>query len=73
MVSYLPNIDYMTTFSDWLDSPEWQWTPVSNQIDPALRYRRNGRDLAAFTHVDVLYQAYFTAFPGDSPELSVRP
>ena len=27
-----------------------------------FRYRRNGRDLAAFTHVDVLYQAYFTAF-----------
>ena len=34
---------------------------LQNQIDPQLRYRRNGRDLAAFTHVDVLYQAYFTA------------
>jgi hypothetical protein len=33
-----------------------------NQTDPVLRYRRHGRDLAAFTHVDVLYQAYFTAF-----------
>ena len=32
------------------------------QIDPVLRYRRHGRDLAAFTHMDVLYQAYFTAF-----------
>jgi hypothetical protein len=31
-------------------------------IDPTLRYIRNGRDLAAYTHVDVLYQAYFVAF-----------
>jgi hypothetical protein len=31
-------------------------------IDPTLRYLRNGRDLAAYTRVDVLYQAYFVAF-----------
>jgi hypothetical protein len=31
-------------------------------FDPALRYIRNGRDLAAYTHVDVLYQAYLVAF-----------
>jgi hypothetical protein len=31
-------------------------------MDPTLRYIRAGRDLAAFTHVDVLYQAYFVAF-----------
>ncbi|HJY27411.1 MAG TPA: vanadium-dependent haloperoxidase [Pyrinomonadaceae bacterium] len=31
-------------------------------FDPTLRYIRNGRDLAAYTHVDVLYQAYFVAF-----------
>jgi hypothetical protein len=31
-------------------------------MDPTLRYIRNGRDLAAYTHVDVLYQAYFVAF-----------
>lgn len=30
--------------------------------DPSYRYVRNGRDLAAYTRVDVLYQAYFTAF-----------
>jgi hypothetical protein len=36
-------------------------TGEKNQIDPQLRYARNGRDLAAYTHVDVLYQAYFTA------------
>ncbi|MGD1096198.1 MAG: vanadium-dependent haloperoxidase [Bryobacteraceae bacterium] len=62
MVSYLPNLDYMTTFSDWLTVQNGNSTGLQNQIDPVLRYRRVGRDLAAFTHVDVLYQAYFTAF-----------
>jgi hypothetical protein len=62
MASYLPNIDYMTTFSDWLTVQNGNFPGVQNQIDPVLRYRRLGRDLAAFTHLDVLYQAYFTAF-----------
>jgi hypothetical protein len=31
-------------------------------FDPTFRYHRNGRDLAAYTHVDVLYQGYFVAF-----------
>src|SRR5207244_9438042 len=30
--------------------------------DPTFRYLRNGRDLAAYTRVDVLYQGYFVAF-----------
>ncbi len=30
--------------------------------DPTARYLQNGRDLAAYTHVDVLYQGYFVAF-----------
>jgi hypothetical protein len=62
MVSYLPDIDYMDNFADWLTVQNGDVTGLQNQIDPQLRYRRNGRDLAAFTHVDVLYQAYFTAF-----------
>ncbi|HEY2971897.1 MAG TPA: twin-arginine translocation signal domain-containing protein [Pyrinomonadaceae bacterium] len=31
-------------------------------VDPILRHIRNGRDLTAYTRVDVLYQAYFVAF-----------
>jgi len=62
MVSYLPNIDYMTTFSDWLTVQNGSLTGSQNQRDPVLRYRRLGRDLAAFTQLDVLYQAYFVAF-----------
>jgi hypothetical protein len=62
MVSYMPNVDYMTSFHDWLTVQNGNYTGLENQIDSQLRYRRNGRDLAAFTHVDVLYQAYFVAF-----------
>ncbi len=62
MATYLPNIDYGTDFATWLDIQNGVDTGLRNQVDPLLRYRRNGRDLAAFTHVDVLYQAYFTAF-----------
>jgi len=59
----LPNIDYGTSFAEWLDIQNGVPTGKQNQVDTEfLRYRRNGRDLAAFTHVDVLYQAYFTAF-----------
>ena len=61
MQSYLPGIDYMTSFSDWLTVQNGNVTGLQNQIDPVVRYRRLGRDLAAFTHVDVLYEAYFTA------------
>jgi hypothetical protein len=31
-------------------------------FDPTYRFLRMGRDLGAYTRVDVLYQAYFTAF-----------
>ncbi|MBZ5525295.1 MAG: hypothetical protein LAP21_23960 [Acidobacteriia bacterium] len=31
-------------------------------FDPIPRYIHMGRDLASYTHVDVLFQAYFTAF-----------
>ena len=61
-VTYLPNIDYLTKFNEWLDIQNGNEPVLPNTVDPQLRYRRNGRDLAAFTHVDVLYQAYFTAF-----------
>jgi membrane-associated phospholipid phosphatase len=61
MVSYLPDYDYLTSFSDWLTVQNGNYTGLQNQIDPIPRYRRVGRDLAAFAHVDVLFQAYFVA------------
>ena len=62
LMTYLPDIDYMTSFADWLTVQNGDVTGLHNQVDPQLRYARNGRDLSAYTHVDVLYQAYFTAF-----------
>jgi len=61
-ISYLPGIDYMTTFADWLTVQNGNVTGLANQADPQLRYLRSGRDLAAWTHVDVLYQGYLVAF-----------
>jgi hypothetical protein len=60
--TYMPNIDYGTGFDEWLDIQNGVPTGKQNKVDTQFRYQRNGRDLAAFTHVDVLYQAYFTAF-----------
>ncbi|HYL97514.1 MAG TPA: vanadium-dependent haloperoxidase, partial [Blastocatellia bacterium] len=62
MTTYLPKVDYMISFSDWLTVQNGGSTGLKNEVDPKVRFLRNGRDLAAFTHVDVLYQAYFTAF-----------
>lgn len=61
MVSHLPNIDFMTCFADWLTVQNGNLSEQQVQKDPQLRYRRNGRDLAAYTQVDVLFQAYLTA------------
>jgi len=62
LTTYLPNIDYMSDLATWFDVQNGIATGLKNQVDPQPRYLRNGRDLAAYTHVDVLYQAYFTAF-----------
>jgi hypothetical protein len=62
MVTYLPGIDYGTNFTTWLDIQNGVDTGLRSQADPQLRHIRNGRDLAAYTHVDVLFQAYFTAY-----------
>jgi hypothetical protein len=61
IVTYLPDIDYMDNFADWLTVQNGNVTALQNQIDPQLRYRRDGRDLAATTHSDVLYQHFFIA------------
>jgi hypothetical protein len=60
--TFLPGQDFGTTFSEWLQIQNGQATGKSLVFDPVYRFRRNGRDFAAYTHVDVLYQAYFQAF-----------
>ena len=62
MTTYLPGIDYMTDTVTFLEVQNGINTGLSNHVDPTLRCIHDGRGLAAYTHVDVLYQAYFTAF-----------
>ena len=60
-VTYAPNIDYMTDLASYLTVQNGGSTGQVNQVDSQLRFLRDGRDLAAWTHVDVLYQGYFIA------------
>jgi hypothetical protein len=70
--TYLPfgggGKDYMTDFPSWLAVQNGQATNLSslrslpfgpNIPDPTRRYLRDGRGLAAYVHVDVLFEAYF--------------
>lgn len=59
--TYSPGVDYGTDFPSWLDIQNGVDTGLRNQMDSVFRYRRNGRDLAAVTHMDVLFQEYFVA------------
>jgi hypothetical protein len=57
------------TFNDFMTSPG-VFQSIQNggasvgslRFDSAFRFVRDGRDLAAYTHVDAPYQAYLTAF-----------
>jgi len=62
MVTSLPDIDYMTEATTYQQVQNGIDTGASLQFDPQLRYLHDGRGLCAFTHVDVLFQAYFVAF-----------
>jgi hypothetical protein len=62
MATYLPDIDYMTDTTTFLEVQNGISTGLTNQVDPVQRYLHDGRGLGAYTHVDVLYQAYFTAY-----------
>jgi hypothetical protein len=54
--------EFMTSVSDYQQIQNGGASVGRVAFDPTSRYIRNGRDLAAYTHVDVLYQAYLTAF-----------
>jgi hypothetical protein len=58
--TYVAGTDYLTNFGDWRTVQNGNSTGLSNTFD-TRRYIRNGRDISAFVHVDVLFQAYFNA------------
>ncbi len=57
----LPGVDFMTTFPAWLAVQNGQAPFPPRQLDPQRRYLRDGRDIAAYVHVDVLFEAYLNA------------
>ena len=59
--NFLPRQDFMTTVDEFKRIQNGQVPSASLAFDTAFRFLRNGRSLAAFTHVDALHQAYFTA------------
>ena len=54
--------DYMTSVSEFQTIQNGGESDQAIAFDPDRKYLRSGRDLAAYTHVDVLFQAYFVAF-----------
>ncbi len=61
-ITYQAGLNYMLDPVSFLQVQNGIDTGQRNQNDPTLRYLHDGRGLAAWTHVDVLFQAYFTAF-----------
>jgi hypothetical protein len=64
--TYLPldkgGSDFMTTVAEYQLIQNGGDSGRQVALDPIPRFLRSGRDLSAYTRVDVLYQGYFTAF-----------
>ena len=58
--TYPSGSNYMTDPTEFLRIQNGGNPPVQ-QTDTILRYIRNGRDLSAWVHMDILYGAYFNA------------
>jgi membrane-associated phospholipid phosphatase len=61
MTTTLPQLDYMTSYDTWLAVQNGA-AAGAGSFDTVPHYIRNGRDLAQWVHIDVLFQAYFNAF-----------
>ncbi len=62
MLTYASGVDYMTDPTTFQQVQNGIDTGLRNQLDLQPRYVHDGRGLGAYTHLDVLYQAYFTAY-----------
>ncbi|HUN93324.1 MAG TPA: vanadium-dependent haloperoxidase [Burkholderiaceae bacterium] len=60
--AYASGVDYLTDEESFLAVQNGHAPAQKNVVDPALRYLNDGRSLAAYTHVDELYEAYFIAY-----------
>jgi hypothetical protein len=61
MRTLLPGSDHATDYSEWLALQDGCRPSRPARFDPVRRHIRNGRDLAQWVHIDVLFQAYFNA------------
>jgi hypothetical protein len=61
-VTNAPSVDFMTDEADFLAVQNGQPTGKSLMPQATPLYLHDGRGLAAYTHDDVLYQAYFIAY-----------
>lgn len=62
MRTLLPDTDHVTDYGNWLAVEDGNLPESSAaDFDPVRRYIGNGRDLAQWGHIDVLFQAYFNA------------
>ncbi|MEO6333964.1 MAG: twin-arginine translocation signal domain-containing protein [Pyrinomonadaceae bacterium] len=59
--TFMPGQEFMTSVATYQNIQNGGSSEGATIYDPTLRYLRNGRDLAAYTRVDVLFQAYFNA------------
>jgi hypothetical protein len=60
--TFKPHCDFMLDPMEFSLVQNGKPTGWMTEFDPQAQFARNGRALAAYTHDDVLYQAYFTAF-----------
>src|SRR5262249_35143923 len=61
MLSVIPGRDYLTDYAEWIAIQNGAQPRAALQPDAARCYIRNGRDMAQWVHIDVLFQAYFNA------------
>lgn len=61
ILTALPDINYATSFQEWLSLQNGIPPFQSNHFDSQRRYIRNGRDLSTWVHIDKLFQSYFNA------------
>ncbi|MBZ5602764.1 MAG: vanadium-dependent haloperoxidase [Acidobacteriia bacterium] len=58
--TFAPGSDHLTDYASWLAAQNGNLPSVPNQFDNRMLLR-NPRDMAAWVHMDVLFQAYFNA------------
>lgn len=62
ILSAVPNVNFVTTFADWLAVQRGFVPGPALASETTARYLRNGRDISTWVHIDVLFQGYFQAF-----------